>query len=482
MKKTQKNNGITLIALVITIIVLLILAAISIATLTGKNGILTKANLAKTRTEEETLKEEIKLAYNSVQSSALLNDWDSDKKAETLQKELAYADKNVTVEVENTSFKISYKNTSFLLDSNGEITILGNLKLAINEFSIAGTKVTNITPPSGFVHVGGTIEEGYVISDSASDKDAGVDANLTGNQFVWVPVDKDQKITVDVTSQENITSLVVTDPYGDDILTENNVGKKYSNTNLAPTINGPYRLTVTIESGEVKKNFLNVHSLYAIDTLKDLEDMEETDFMDGSEMKKYQETEDYKDKVNRNGGFYIGRYEAGDSSAIANRNMSTQDSGTLVTKKDQFVFNWISQTNALSKAKAYNSTLTSSLPTGAAWDRIIGWLYETQEKSASSLINIDPSWGHYYFDDFSNSPEAPIKTGTFNQTRVKNIYDLQGNVSEWTTEITSLEGPFPVANNARGGTWSMGGEISFRFEDADAPIAYHGFRIALYLN
>ena len=52
MKKTQKNNGITLIALVITIIVLLILAAISIATLTGKNGILTKANLAKTRTEE----------------------------------------------------------------------------------------------------------------------------------------------------------------------------------------------------------------------------------------------------------------------------------------------------------------------------------------------------------------------------------------------------------------------------------------------
>ena len=51
--KTRKNQkGITLIALVITIIVLLILAGVSIATLTGENGILTRANEAKTSTEQ----------------------------------------------------------------------------------------------------------------------------------------------------------------------------------------------------------------------------------------------------------------------------------------------------------------------------------------------------------------------------------------------------------------------------------------------
>ena len=50
--KFQKQNGITLVALVVTIIVLLILAAVSIATLTGQNGILTRANDAKTETEE----------------------------------------------------------------------------------------------------------------------------------------------------------------------------------------------------------------------------------------------------------------------------------------------------------------------------------------------------------------------------------------------------------------------------------------------
>lgn len=57
----KKEQGITLIALIITIIVLLILAAISIATLTGENGILTKASEAEKRTDITETKEKIKL-------------------------------------------------------------------------------------------------------------------------------------------------------------------------------------------------------------------------------------------------------------------------------------------------------------------------------------------------------------------------------------------------------------------------------------
>ena len=56
VKDNRNIKGITLIALVITIIVLLILAAVSIAVLTGENGILTKANVAKERTNEESIK------------------------------------------------------------------------------------------------------------------------------------------------------------------------------------------------------------------------------------------------------------------------------------------------------------------------------------------------------------------------------------------------------------------------------------------
>ncbi len=62
MRNTKNNKGITLIALVITIIVLLILAGVAIATLTGENGILKKAATANEKTKEETAKEKIKIA------------------------------------------------------------------------------------------------------------------------------------------------------------------------------------------------------------------------------------------------------------------------------------------------------------------------------------------------------------------------------------------------------------------------------------
>ncbi len=58
----MKQKGITLIALVITIIILLILASVTIATLTGENGIITKAMEAKQKTEEAQIDEQLKLA------------------------------------------------------------------------------------------------------------------------------------------------------------------------------------------------------------------------------------------------------------------------------------------------------------------------------------------------------------------------------------------------------------------------------------
>ena len=68
MKTNQK--GITLIALVITIIVLLILAGVSIAMLTGKNGILTRTNEAKVSQIEGQVREEINLAVQAAKMYA----------------------------------------------------------------------------------------------------------------------------------------------------------------------------------------------------------------------------------------------------------------------------------------------------------------------------------------------------------------------------------------------------------------------------
>ena len=71
MIKLNKNKGITLIALVITIIVLLILAGISIATLTGENGLLSKATTAKEETKKAEIREEIELAIAAIRAEEL---------------------------------------------------------------------------------------------------------------------------------------------------------------------------------------------------------------------------------------------------------------------------------------------------------------------------------------------------------------------------------------------------------------------------
>ena len=67
----KNNKGITLIALVITIIVLLILAGVSIAMLTGNNGILTQANTAKTDTAKAEEAERINMELNALYATVM---------------------------------------------------------------------------------------------------------------------------------------------------------------------------------------------------------------------------------------------------------------------------------------------------------------------------------------------------------------------------------------------------------------------------
>ena len=64
MKKNQ--NGVTLIALAVTIIVMLILAGVTMATLTGENGIITQSRRAAAASTEAKVKENMLAAYNSV--------------------------------------------------------------------------------------------------------------------------------------------------------------------------------------------------------------------------------------------------------------------------------------------------------------------------------------------------------------------------------------------------------------------------------
>ena len=294
-----------------------------------------------------------------------------------------------------------------------------------------GTKVETPPMPTGFSYVDGTVDDGYIIQDES------------GNQFVWVPVEKGQKLQINVTSGEDIESITLTDPYGDTILTESNVGTSYSKEQT-PTINGPYILKVSTASEE-KTTMLGVHSLYAIDPESDwlfteevalargsssLEEflmgytIEEAYAVNGSDYKNYSEPgEDYSDSVNNNGGFYIGRYEASyeDGKPASKKSTVANESSTLQNGK---LWNNINQTDALSYSKAMyeGEGFTSSLLTGAV--------------TPVQIVGDSKDWGNYSDDEFSNTTGL-ANTGSFTETEKNHIFDLAGNLEEWTTEADS---------------------------------------------
>ena len=126
MKKLLKNrNGITLIALVITIIVLLILAGVSIAMLTGDNGILTQATEAKEKNTIGEEEERISLALQSLKMKKQADNVSTTVTSAELQKQLEDdGAKNVTVEDgENDNLVVNYEDSknSYLVYQDGKI-------------------------------------------------------------------------------------------------------------------------------------------------------------------------------------------------------------------------------------------------------------------------------------------------------------------------------------------------------------------------
>ena len=458
IERIKEKKGITLIALVITIIVLLILAAVSIATLTGENGILTRAQDAKTNNEIAEEKEAIGLAYNGVMADSL----GTGVEAEKLQNELRSNGYTNATAVDNGDGTITVtfdSGRSYTIDADGNISDPEEANI-IATMRIEGTKVTTDPPmPNGnFEHVDGTIDTGYVIRDTTN-----------GNEFVWVPVDKNQRIEINVTSKEDITSITLTDPAGVETkLVETNIGKSYSNTNVEPTINGPYVLKVSTATEESKEVILGVHSLYAFDTMLDwtitddfIADMTDGQYTDiqsfleygsqqmGYEMtlgdlyimleaqeniSAYSDTEDYTGSVEENGGFYIGRYEASyyEEKVASKKSENTNRANSSDTLENGMLWNYVSQEDALRETKNMYSGI-STLLTRAAWDRTLGWLEETGAVTSFEIVADSSTWGNYADDEFSNTTGL-INTGEYGETEKNHIYDLAGNLYELTTE------------------------------------------------
>ena len=116
----KERKGITLIALVITIIVLLILAGVSIAMLTGQNGILTQAQNAKTTNENKSAEEKVKLAIMAAKSQSTDGSLELDK----LTTEVTT---NYGGQVDGTAFPVTVTidGKSFTVDGDGNVELTG---------------------------------------------------------------------------------------------------------------------------------------------------------------------------------------------------------------------------------------------------------------------------------------------------------------------------------------------------------------------
>ena len=126
LKEKIKSNksGITLIALVITIIVLLILAGVSIAMLTGQNGILTQAQNAKNRTELSSEKEQIELAAQaSITKNPDTLEITKTNLDEGIQEQLGNNREFETTDNQDGSFIVNLKNPDrmYYVDETGKV-------------------------------------------------------------------------------------------------------------------------------------------------------------------------------------------------------------------------------------------------------------------------------------------------------------------------------------------------------------------------
>ena len=352
MKNIKTQKGITLIALVITIIVMLILVGVTIS-MALNGGLFGYAKKAAKDTESQKQAEQ-ELADGKVtvngKDYASIDDYLNNKPQPS----------NYSEELLDETTKVLKENARYTSDGKTAIVPKG---FAIVEDE-KGKK---------------SVAEGLVITDKVDSEGKSI-----GNEYVWVPVEDG---TLDRT--------------------------KWSKNNEP---------TGTIDSGFTE-------------TLPD----------------------DLVNSVKTYKGFYIGRYEAGCIDPRTSENATLTD---VLTQKGLYPYNYVRQTNAVGQtAKMYTDKtkygVEATLQYGAMWDETLRFV-----KDDAHNVTDSTAWGNYSNNSFTFTGKYSIDygknwtnqvtnqtkqkttrwlltTGASEENKAKNIYDLAGNVGEWTQESGS---------------------------------------------
>ena len=470
----KRNKGITLIALVVTIIVLLILAGISIMMLTGQNGILNRASEAKENTGTSQTKELVKLSVTDALTQGLGSLTDTNLKA-ALDNNLGAGKYTITGDAEN-GWTITVDGKEFKVDATGNIT--GDTTGGENLKDLSDYQ-TNETKPylpdnTKFERVKGTdLTTGLVIQETA-----------TGSEYVWVEVPKTKAVYS--TAGLNITNFT-DDEYEKiekDLHTHTNdyrKGTSFSDVYYADSTAGWFADSNAYDTA--KKKMLK--------------------------------------SVYQNGGFWVGRYETGIGENITEKGNATI---TPLSKENLCPYTYVKRTQAKVLAEQVESgSYTSSLMFGVQWDLVLKYI-ETKKSSTiediqNKLNSNSTPIGNYYnssftlnrgkfakngalsnWYDFNSKDKTSLVTGGIKQqqssssnaillttgaaeaTNLQNIYDIAGNVSEWTLEKTSST-DHPCAD--RGGNSTYDGSFLPASNRGSSSLTSYrsndvGFRVSLY--
>ena len=424
-KKSARRNysnqtGITLIALVVTIVVLLILAGVSLNAIFSENGIIKRAQDAQNKMDEAT--------QNDLDSINELKNWIDGKVNGTTGGGTTGGDETPTEKplITDSSLTSNDRTTS------ESTTVIAKDKKGNQVVVPGGFKISSAS--------GESVQQGIVIED----KD--------GNQFVWVPVsnkngDGSNKIVKDDGSEVEITlgryTFARSSP-GTPAIKQK--GSEYDQTTLAQATSG----TLNTKYGVAKSSYY-FYELNGSRPGKEKSDLTGTNTT-------AKNLKDFIEKTEANKGFYIARYEASYGSGY-------NSSGTDTATK-------FGNAKPLSKVSTANSTSSMNYKEGTLWNFITQPqaalvsqnMYKNDKYVESDLIN-SYAWDTaiVYIQAMGNSNYAnqadgngTLKnTGSTEDEKCK-IFDMAGNLYELTTEYsTSTLSSNAYPCTARGGNFDI---------------------------
>ena len=499
MNKLKSKKGITLVALVVTIVVLLILAGVSINAVLGDNGIIKKANQAASVTKEAEVKEAIN---RTILEFYLTNDYETledflKAKAEdgSIDSVTKNADGTLTVKKGEYSVTVENKTNSSGGSSSGgstggetqtpEITI-GEAKVVANSDG-TGSAITD----AASVYLGSTL---YITFSHS----------ITGGTTI---VDKTipYAVTKNGTYTFTVTGTVNGKSYTKNVSVTVNQFKdvyEYMQTNTKVTYSDgevwvPEGFKVAGDSASTVQGGIVIEdkdgNQFVWVPVATIADYKITAYANQN-ISPFSETlpEDEKTSVEKYKGFYIGRYEAGDKENTEAKTLRSSNdvTKTVTIKANQAPYNYVTRTQAVSLAEGFATKqgykAKTKLVSSYAWDTTISFLQKVNSDYGSSseegnYKNITFSYTDITGASQTKASGSEVLVPTGQTTPVCNIYDMGGNVWEWTTESYS---------NTNSPSALRGGGCNHNFANSPAGIRSHssgtanadlGFRLTLFM-